>query len=79
MDDKNLLTNIRNPETQVIISRTEKANSYEFGSAGNRFKLYFEEAADLLKKVKELRDSGFQIGFQIEITDSGLKLTQTRI
>jgi hypothetical protein len=48
-------------EPQVILSKTEKANSYEFGSAGNRFKLYFEEAADLLQKVKELRNSGFQI------------------
>lgn len=45
---------------QTII-RTEKANSYEFGSAGNRFKLYFEEADDLLRKVKELRATGFQI------------------
>ncbi len=48
-------------ESQTILSKTEKANSYEFGSAGNRFKLYFEEADDLLKKVKQLRESGFNL------------------
>jgi len=48
-------------ENQTIVSKTEKGNSYEFGSAGNRFKLYFEEAKDLLIKVKELREAGFAV------------------
>ena len=48
-------------EEQKITTKTEKASSYEFGSAGNRFKIYFEEASDLLQKVKDLRAAGFQI------------------
>lgn len=42
--------------TQTIISKTERANSYEFGSAGNRFKLYFEDAQDLDKQIKDLKE-----------------------
>lgn len=50
--------------TSLTIAKTEKPNSYEFGSAGNRFKLYFETADDLLIQVKKLRE----LGFNIEIT-----------
>jgi hypothetical protein len=48
-------------ECNKVINKTEKASSYEFGSAGNRFKLYFEAAKDLLQKVKELREAGFTV------------------
>ena len=43
-------------EEQTIINKTERASSYEFGKAGNRFKLYFEDAADLKKKIDELKE-----------------------
>lgn len=46
-------------ETQIHIHRNEKANSYEFGKAGDRFKIYFEGAEDLVAKMGELRKSGF--------------------
>jgi len=42
----------------IIVSRTENANSYEFGKAGNRFKLYFETVEDLLRKMQELKEAG---------------------
>ena len=43
-------------ETTTVVSKTEKPNSYEFGKAGNRFKLFFETPADLDKQIKELKD-----------------------
>ena len=43
------------------ITKNEFESTYEFGSAGNRFKLYFKDAAELLKKVKELREAGFAV------------------
>ena len=48
----------------VTIIRRERANSYEFGKAGNRFKIYFEDVQDLQAKVKEIQDAGF--GDEIE-------------
>lgn len=42
-----------------VIQKTEKANSYEFGKAGNRFKVYFETAEDLKEQIDKLRDLGF--------------------
>lgn len=44
---------------QVVLKRTEKANSYEFGKAANRFKLYFETPSDLKKMIDELKEQGF--------------------
>jgi len=45
-------------EEQIVITKKEKANSYEFGKVGNRFKLYFEDADDLKVQIKALTDSG---------------------
>ena len=45
-------------EPQIIINKTEKANSYEFGKAGNRFKLYFETAEDLKQQINNLIQQG---------------------
>ena len=42
----------------LIINRNERANSYEFGKASNRFKLYFEDAQDLKNKIAELKELG---------------------
>lgn len=43
----------------ITYSKTIKPNSYEFGKAGNRFKVYFEDAADLKKMIDELKELGF--------------------
>ena len=48
-------------EEQIVRTIVEKPNSYEFGNAQNRFKLYFNEAVDLLQKVKDLRAQGFDV------------------
>ena len=42
----------------TVYNRTVAPNSYEVGTAGNRFKLYFETPQDLKDKMKELRDAG---------------------
>ncbi|MGQ4876857.1 MAG: hypothetical protein ACP6IY_22555 [Promethearchaeia archaeon] len=43
---------------EIIINKTEKPNSYEFGKAGNRFKLYFEDIKDLENQIKQLKEKG---------------------
>ena len=43
-------------EEQIIINKTEKPNSYEFGKAGNRFKLYFNTAEDLRDQIERLKE-----------------------
>jgi len=48
-------------EEQIVRTVVEKPNSLEFGPAQNRFKLYFNEAVDLLQKVKDLREAGFDV------------------
>ena len=42
----------------TIYKRTVAPNSYEVGTVGNRFKLYFETPAELKAKMQELRDAG---------------------
>lgn len=44
--------------TDVIINRTERPNSYEFGKAGNRFKLYFDAITDLNEQMRDLKALG---------------------
>ena len=45
-------------EEQVVINKTEKPNSYEFGKAGNRFKLYFNTVKALKAQLDELETTG---------------------
>jgi len=45
----------------VQIIRNERANSYEFGKAGNRFKIYFEDAKDLRIKIMDLKAFDFEV------------------
>ena len=52
-------------EESIVITRVEKANSYEFGKAGQRFKLYFDTAEDLTKQVNALREAGFPVNQNI--------------
>lgn len=46
------------PQVQVTLLKTERPNSYEFGKAGNRFKLYFDTPEHLDKQIKELQELG---------------------
>lgn len=48
-------------ESQTIITKSERPNSYEFGKSGNRFKIYFESPEDLKKQIDELIKLGFNI------------------
>ena len=43
---------------ETVLNKTEKPNSYEFGKAGNRFKIYFENAQDLHDQIEELKAMG---------------------
>lgn len=45
-------------ETQQILQRVEKPNSYEFGKAGNRWKLFFSDAKELKALMNELVKEG---------------------
>ena len=47
------VTNIK-METQTIITKKERSNSYEFGKAGNRFKVYFDTPEELRALLKGL-------------------------
>jgi len=53
-------------EEQRIVAVTEKPNSYVFGKAGNRFKIYFEKqedaekAIDACKRIEEYKDKKFK-------------------
>ena len=48
-------------EEQVIINKTEKPNSFEVGKTGNRFKIYFNDVADLVAQVEALKKAGFNV------------------
>ena len=48
-------------EEQIVINKTEKPNSYEFGKAGNRFKLYFDTAEDLKLQIDNLIRQGLYL------------------
>ena len=55
-EEKKLL--ILKDKCELIINKTERANSYEFGKAGNRHKVYYEDAEDLKIKLKGLVEAG---------------------
>jgi len=44
--------------TTFVINENLRANSYEFGKAGNRHKVYYESAEDLKIKIKALIAEG---------------------
>ena len=44
------------------IHKTEKANSFETGRAGARFKIFFEDVKGLKKMIDELQVEGFEVG-----------------
>ena len=59
--EKELVKIQQERNTQFIISRSEKPNSYEFGKAGNRFKLYFDTPEDLQAQIQKLRELNIYI------------------
>ena len=44
--------------TTYVVNESFRANSYEFGKAGNRFKLYFEDTKDLENQLNNLKEAG---------------------
>ena len=48
-------------EEQVVINKTEKPHSFEFGKPGNRFKIYFKDTDDLQSQLKQLVEAGLAI------------------
>lgn len=44
--------------TTFVVNETKRANSVEMGKPGNRYKLYFEDAADLRKQIDALKAEG---------------------
>lgn len=46
-------------EETIVKNVTEKPNSYEFGKAGSRFKVYFSDSADLKAQLNKLIEDGF--------------------
>ena len=45
-------------EEQIIVNKTEKPHSFEFGKASKRMKIYFSDVADLQEKLNELKKAG---------------------
>lgn len=45
-------------EQSIVLNRTEKPNSYEFGPANNRHKVYYESVADLKLQIDALVEAG---------------------
>ncbi len=43
---------------EVQIIRKEKPNSFEFGKASNRFKIYFDNSEDLKQNIQRLDELG---------------------
>lgn len=52
----------------TVTHKTEKPHSYEFGKAGNRFKLYFNTPAELDQYIKALGKWGFPVDNAYSIT-----------
>lgn len=55
-EDKNLM--VIEGKVQLVLNKTEKPNSYEVGKAGRRFKIYFDDQADLMAQLKEKMAAG---------------------
>jgi hypothetical protein len=45
-------------QTQIIKNYTDRPNSFEFGKASKRFKLYFDSVKDLENQINGLKKSG---------------------
>ncbi len=47
--------------TSFVVNETSKANSFETGKAGARWKIYFNDAEDLKKQIEQIKAAGFEI------------------
>ena len=55
------------PTHSVVVARTEKPHSYEFGKAGARHKIYYSTIEDLREMYNSLKEAGFiQLEDEIE-------------
>ena len=44
--------------TQYVINSTVKPNSFEYGSAGNRHKIFYDNPVELELHITALKDKG---------------------
>ena len=44
--------------TTFVVNETNRPSSYEFGKAGNRFKIYFDTPQNLKNQIDELKKLG---------------------
>ena len=44
--------------TSFVINETEKPNSFEFGKASFRHKIYYKDVAELNKHIADLKEVG---------------------
>jgi hypothetical protein len=45
-------------EESVIINKTDKPHSYEFGKPSCRFKIYYSSVSELLLHIEKLKNCG---------------------
>lgn len=45
-------------EKQEVINKTEKPHSYEFGKAGARHKVYYNDVKELKLHIEQLKNVG---------------------
>ena len=51
----------------IVTQRVEAPNSYEFGKASSRFKIYFKTAEDLESQINALRSKGFPVDGEVPL------------
>ena len=54
-------TKVSTAKHDVVINRTEKPHSYEFGRAGARHKIYYDDVAELTHQIGQLTAAGLFI------------------
>lgn len=51
----------------IVTQRVEAPNSYEFGKASSRFKLYFKTAEELHAQIASLRALGYPVDGEVTL------------
>lgn len=60
---------LNQPQTarhDIVVTRTEKPHSYEFGKSGDRHKIYYNDVKDLQAHIEELKTVGLIKEYEIE-------------
>ena len=52
---------VQEAKHEVILTRTDKPHSFEFGKAGQRHKIYYNNVADLNMQIAELINAGLHV------------------